>query len=148
VTVTYNHKVDFSRYKTFAWSQAQEPPSSLPNGVLITEAVEHALAAKGVSKGAGSEAGRRIRYIGKVATKVYGQSYEAESPWDPTNLRTMVDIKKVKQGTLVLEFKDAKTDAVVWRAMVSEVLGPPEGAEAQIKEAVERLLQDFPPKSP
>jgi hypothetical protein len=60
----------------------------------------------------------------------------------------MVDIKKVKEGTLVLEFKDAKTDAVVWRAMVSEVLGRPEGVEEQIKDAVQRLLQDFPPRNP
>ena len=148
ISVTYNHKIDFSKYKAFAWSEAQEPPSSLPNGTLIAEAVDHALEAKGLSKSATADTGLRIRYIGKVANKVYGQSYETESPWDPTNLRTMVDIKKVKEGTLVLEFKDAKTDAVVWRAMVSEVLGRPEGVEEQIKDAVQRLLQDFPPRNP
>jgi hypothetical protein len=146
--VDYDHKVDFSQYKTYAWSEAQEPVRNAANHLRITRAVERELEAKGLARSKTATPGLRLRYFGKVATKIYGESHQVESPWQPSNLRTVVDIKSVKEGTLILELSDARSGSVVWRAASSEALGRPDVVEDQINDVVKRLLQDFPPKAP
>ena len=53
VKLDYDHDVDFSRYKTFGWSVAQQPAKNPANHIRITRAVEEGFAGKGLSKDAG-----------------------------------------------------------------------------------------------
>ena len=59
-------------------------------------------------------------YTGRVGDKVKVTGHSGGSSWEPTNLRTMVDLNKVREGTLVLEMYDARTKDIVWRGVASE----------------------------
>ena len=54
-----------------------------------------------------------------------------------------------KEGTLVLEFVDAKTKSLVWSATVTEAVDPsatPEQKQKKIDEVISQMLSQFPPK--
>ena len=100
VTLDYDHAADFTKYKTFGWSLAQEPAKNPANHVRITRAVESNLATRGVTKATDGAPDLTLTYAGKVGEKVKVTSKSAGSYWEPTTLRTTVDVGKVKAGTL------------------------------------------------
>ena len=85
-------------------------------------------------------------YHGRVGDKVKVTGRSEGGYWEPTNLRTVVDVGKVKEGTLVLEIYDARTRDVVWRGVATSVGIRPDRMEEEIKAAVQKLLEDYPPK--
>ncbi len=57
--------------------------------------------------------------------------------------------REKKEGTLVLDFVDAKTKSLVWRATVTEAVNPSASAEEKqkmIDEVIAAMLVNFPPK--
>lgn len=146
VKLDYDHDVDFSRYKTFAWSVAQPPAKNPANHIRVTRAVEEGLTAKGLRKDTSGAPDAYLMYTGRVGEtlKVAGRS--AGGYWEPSNLRTVVDLNKVREGTLVLEVYDAHTKDVVWRGVASEVGVRDDLMEEAIKAAVKKLLEGYPPK--
>src|SRR5262245_44742574 len=147
VKLDYDHDVDFSRYKTFAWSVAQQPAKNAANHVRITRAVEEAFTAKGLKKDVGGTPDAYLMYTGRVGDKVKVTGRSGGSSWEPTNLRTMVDLNKVREGTLVLELYDARTKDVVWRGVASEVGVREDQMEESIRAAVKKLVEGYPPKA-
>ena len=148
VKLDYDPAADFTKYKTFGWSLAQEPAKNPANHIRITRAVETNLTAHGVTKATDGDPDLYLTYLGKVGEKVKVSSKSAGSYWEPTNLRTTVDVGKVKAGTLILEMADARTKDVVWRGVSTTVGVRPDYMEEEIKAAVKKLLEDFPPKKP
>ena len=146
IKLDYDHDVDFSRYKTFAWSVAQQPAKNPANHIRITRAVEEAFTAKGLSKDAAGIPDAYLMYVGRVGDKVKVSGHPGGSSWEPSNLRTMVDLNKVREGTLVLEMYDARTKDVVWRGVASEVAVRDDAMEEAIRAAVKKLLDGYPPK--
>jgi hypothetical protein len=54
-----------------------------------------------------------------------------------------------KEGTVVLDFLDARTKSLVWRATASGAVQPnpsPEEQQKRIDEVVAQMLERFPPK--
>ncbi len=146
IKLDYDHDVDFSRYKTFAWGVAQQPAKNPANHVRITRAVEEGLAEKGLRKDAAGAPDAYLMYTGRVGETVKVTGRSAGSYWEPTNLRTMVDLNRVREGTLVLELYDAHTKDVVWRGVASEVGVRDDAMEEAIKATVKKLLDGYPPK--
>jgi hypothetical protein len=146
VKLDFDPATDFTQYKTFGWSLAQEPAKNPANHIRITRAVESNLVARGVTKATDGEPDLYLTYLGKVGEKVKVSSKSAGSYWEPTNLRTTVDVGKVKAGTLILEMADARSKEVVWRGVSTTVGIRPELIEEEINAAVKKLLQDYPPK--
>jgi len=61
-----------------------------------------------------------------------------------------VSVYEYEQGTLILDFVDAKTKKLIWRATAKAIISPastPEKQTAKIKNAVEEILENFPPKN-
>ncbi len=57
--------------------------------------------------------------------------------------------KEKTEGTLVLDFLDAKTQSLVWRATATAAVEPrvsPEDQQARINEVIAAMLANFPPK--
>jgi hypothetical protein len=57
--------------------------------------------------------------------------------------------REKKEGTLVMDFVDAKTKSLVWRATVTEAVNPdatPEQKQQKIDEVISAMLAQFPPK--
>lgn len=146
VKLDYDHAADFTKYRTFGWSLAQEPAKNPANHVRITRAVEAHLATRGVTKATDGAPDLYLTYGGKVGEKVKVTSKSAGSYWEPSNLRTTVDVGKVKAGTLILEMADAHTKDVVWRGMATTIGVRPDLMEEEITAAVKKLLEDYPPR--
>lgn len=145
VTFDYDQAADFTKYKTFGWSLAQVPAKNPANHVRITRAVEANLATRGITKATDGDPDLTLTYSGKVGEKVKVTSKSAGSYWEPTNLRTTVDVGKVKAGTLILEMADAHTKDVVWRGVATTIGLRPDMMEEEITAAVKKLLEGYPP---
>jgi len=53
------------------------------------------------------------------------------------------------EGTLVMDFVDAKTKSLLWRATVTDAVDPsatPEQKQKKIDEVIAAMLTQFPPK--
>lgn len=146
VKLDYDKDTDFSSYKSFAWSPAQQPAPNPANHIRITRAVEAGLTGKGLTKSTDGKPDAFLMYHGRVGDKVKVTGRSEGGYWEPTNLRTVVDVGKVKEGTLVLEIYDARTRDVVWRGVATSVGLRPDRTEEEIKAAVQKLLEDYPPK--
>jgi len=147
VALDYDRATDFTQYKTFGWSLAQEPAKNPANHIRITRAVETGLAARGVIKATDGAPDLLLTYVGKVGDKVKLTSKNAGGYWEPSNLRTTVDVGKVKAGTLILEMADARRKEVVWRGVATTIGIRPELMEEEIQAAVKKLLEGYPPKA-
>jgi hypothetical protein len=59
------------------------------------------------------------------------------------------DVRHYKEGTIVLEIVDGRSNQLVWQAVAEGALtglDHPEEAEAQVGKAVKDLLDRFPPR--
>jgi len=60
-----------------------------------------------------------------------------------------VSVYEYEQGTLILDFVDSKTKTLIWRATAKSIISPastPEKQTEKIKNAVNKILENFPPK--
>jgi hypothetical protein len=155
VKVDFDHDVDFSRYKAYSWSETQEPASNPANHLRLTRAIERELGEKGLQKdsggtpkGAGGTPSVRIRYYSKIEKKLKASSYQEDDIWQPTNLRTRVDVSRIKQGTLILELSDGESSDVVWRGVATDVAPRPDLVAEAIDAWTKKILLQFPPPPP
>jgi hypothetical protein len=146
VKVDYDVKVDFSKYRTFAWSEAQQPAKNPANHIRITRAVERELLAKGLQKAETGPADVRVRYYGKIEKKLKSSSRQESGAWQTNDLRTMVDISRVDQGTLILELSDGESRAVVWRGTAVGVAPRADLVAEAIDSSVKKIVAPYPPK--
>jgi hypothetical protein len=76
----------------------------------------------------------------------YGGAYWG-GPYGATPMAVpMTEVHQYTQGTLLLDFIDARTRKLIWRGTATDTLGSPESVQATIEEAVKKLLAAYPPK--
>jgi len=138
---------DFAAFQTYDWVETQEPAADPVNHVLITRAVERALASKGLRKATDGKPALRVRYYAKVEKKVRGKGSQRSSLTEPTNLRTTVDFKRVEEGTLIVELFDNESRLTLWRGVASGMAPRPDEVQEAIDDAVQRLFAKYPPKA-
>ena len=146
VKVDFDQDTDFSRYKTFAWSPTQQPAANAANHVRITQAVEAELVARGLTKAEPGSADLLVAYEGKVGQKLRGERSSSETGWQPADLRTTIDLKLVKEGTLIVELYDQASRQRVWRSIATDTPATPDMIEEQIRTFVKKSFGGFPPK--
>jgi len=147
VKVDQAEDTDFKAFKTFAWLETQEPVDNPANHVRITYAVERELVKKGLKKLAtDGTPDLRVRYFGKIEKRVKGSSRVTDAYAPTPDVKTTVDFSRVTEGTLILELMSDKSRLIVWRAVASEPMGPPDEAEAQIYRLVKAMVARYPPK--
>ena len=89
----------------------------------------------------------RVTYIAKVEKKLKGQGYQEDSPWSPTSdLRTVVDFKRVQEGTIVVELLDDDTKLTLWRGVATGRAPAPDEVGPVIDSTIRKVLADYPPK--
>jgi len=147
VKVDFAEGIDFSQYHTYQWKESQEPAEDPANHLRITRAVEAELEGKGLRKAEPGQADLKVRYYSKVSSKLRSTSREGGAKWQPGNLRTMIDVDKVREGTLILELYEARGGNLVWRGTISEMLSSPDRIEQQIRDAVSKVLSKYPPET-
>jgi hypothetical protein len=149
IKINVDKDADFSVYKTWDWVPALDAtanPANPANHVRIMRAVERELEARGLQRSM-ENPDLRVSYLAKIEKKIRGQGYQTDSPWSATpDLRTVVDFRRVEEGTLIVELIDAETKLTVWRGVATQPAPSPDEVGPVIDATVTKLLADFPPK--
>jgi hypothetical protein len=155
VQTDYDPAADFTRLRTYAWqphpARADGDPR-INNDLVDTRvrtAVDRVLHARGYQAVAEGEPDFRVSYIVTLDTKTdihtvpvsYGWGW-----WGFPATETYVD--QYEQGTLILDVINASTNKLIWRGSAAARVvegGTPKQRTQRINEAVERILERFPP---
>jgi len=152
----YDTEADFAALKTYDWMPATGNAAADELLVKrIRNAVDSQLQAKGHALAAGTpDFLIAMQLSGKTA---YGGSTGVGvSVGVPVGRAGRISVGggkskpiEKKEGTLVLDFLDAKTKSLVWRGTASGAVEPaasPEAQQQRINEVIAELLARFPPK--
>jgi hypothetical protein len=142
LSVDYDRQVDFSQYLTWSWHGGVTPAADLVADKQIRQAIERVLAARGVSR-VDRDGALLVRYHASKTTEIDLAPVHNAAASTPTG------IGYVEKGSVVVDMVDAASGDVVWRGYATGAMnyGPREIA-AQVKAAVEKLLEEFPPPAP
>jgi len=151
VTYDYAKGTDFSRLKTYAWSEGT-PVRDQINHQRIVSAIETQLAAKGLTKApAGTKPDVFVAYhasfdrdlqINAFSTDMGGWRFGMGSRSGSAR------VQEVVTGTLVIDVVQADTDSMIWRGMAAkdiDVNANGEKREKNIAKAIEKIFKHFPP---
>ncbi len=164
VTQDYAKSAEFARYQAFAWATPSHPESDDPrlaNPLLherIHVAVEDALAARGfrvVEDAAAADL--LIRYHTAVRSRVeyqrsgvtIGTGYYSGRVGYGVALDYPYGSREYDEGTLIIDFLDPTTGDLVWRGTgvrPLEETPTPERRDEIVRDVVERILAQYPPK--
>lgn len=146
VATDYDKAADFSGYRTYAWITGTQAANPLIEQRIKT-AVDRHLAARGLTKVTDSpdlqvatHASTSVQQ--QVSVDSFGYGY-AGAGWGGT----MVNVRNVDVGTLLLDLVDASSQQLVWRGMATDVVGHSVSQE-KVDRAVGKMLSSFPPAKP
>lgn len=167
VNTDYDLKTDFANYHTYDWlpNPTEDIIDELNNGRFIT-ALENKLAEKGfildthkpdfiIATHYEKENKTNVTawdypyFIGNYHSYGHGHHGHGYSSSFSYSYSNRINTYEYEQGTLVLDFIDAKTQALFWRAVAKDALKPSSTPQEKIKEieaAVNKILENFPPK--
>ena len=151
VSVDLDRSVNFSTFKTFAWTTGTPVPDDL-NHKRIIRAIEEQLTGKGMAKVA--------QQTHPDALVAYHASFDRNlqitgfgAGWGPfySGSRSIsARTQEIVVGTLVVDLLDASTRSIVWRGMAVSDLNPSASAERRdksVNKAVAKLFKNYPPRS-
>ena len=152
----YDTAADFAALKTYDWMPATGNAAADELLVKrIRNAVDSQLQAKGHAFAAGTpdfliamELSGKTAYGGSTGVGVSVGVPVGRAGRISVGGGRSKPIEK-KEGTLVLDFLDAKTKSLVWRGTASGAVRPaasPEEQQQRINEVIAELLARFPPK--
>ncbi len=153
VKTDYDREVNLKLYKSYAWLPLKEIESK--NNPLvyneltdkrIKKAVETQFQVKGIQY-TPENPDLRIHYHiivdnrSAVRPAAYGYYYS------PYWMRNQYDVYQYREGTLIIDLMDAKNKNLIWRGWGISVLNTNDIdlTEADINEAVYKILKEFPP---
>jgi Domain of unknown function (DUF4136) len=151
VNYDYDKEYDFSTFKTYEWMTM---PQNVRTDEFLMKRVKSALNrelnAKGITK-ASANPDFLVALHGSRESRVqvtdWGYSY---GPFGRRIGESRIDVIQHEQGTLLVDFVEAKTKQMVWRGIASRVLEPdlaPQEKERLINEAVIEMMMNFPPSN-
>jgi len=161
-SVDYDVTADFSTYKTYAWSEKtdEETNKSMANSPLVHKRVradiDENLQSKGFQMADAGQADLLVSYHLSVAVTGHSSSsvsFGVGSFGGHSSVGLSVGVpvggRTIKEGTLMIDFVDARTSNLVWQGASSRQLSrspTPEKTNANIDEVVSEILKKFPPK--
>ena len=156
VDYDYDTTYDFTKLKTYDWSPS--PPGNAMEDLAekrFKQAVNTQLGTKGYSQATGSP-DFLIAMQGVKKTVNAGSVGVGASVGVPVGGRGSMSVgvgkskQQVKQeGTLTLNFIDARTQALIWQGSASAELkekNSPEEQQAMINQVIAEMLKNFPPQ--
>jgi hypothetical protein len=156
VTSDYDTAADFAALKTFDWMPAT---GNAAGDELLVKKIRNTVDVQLQVKGRKMAAANPDFLIGMVLsgkTTYGGSTAVGMSVGIPVGRAGSVSVgggksqpREKKEGTLVLDFVDAKTKSLVWRATAAVEVNPsasPEEKQQKINEVIAAMLAHFPPK--
>lgn len=143
--------VDFTRYRTWDWGQADALPTGDPrldNNQFFNDylqgAIERAMARGGYAQSPrGASPDLRVHYHANI-----NQRFQVNEPIDCSTGNCQPNVIDYEQGTLVIDVLDIKTNRVVWRGWAQDsmqgIIDNQDRLERQVDEAVRKMFARFP----
>ncbi len=141
----FDPQADFAQYKTYAWMPRVKPGPVSLNEKRIAAAVEQKLAAKGMQSASGAPDFLVVVHTnvkGKIDVDTYGYRYGRYG----RRFGTYTTVREYQQGTMVIDFIDAKTRELFWRGWAKGEVNDAESATKKIDGTVAKILAQYPPK--
>lgn len=152
----YDPQTDFGAFHTWSW--LHEEPAQGVDGLTdgrIRAAVEAVLPTRGLHRAAAGEAADlRLAYHARVEQRV--EAAPAPAPTVAYGWRRgyvaydTPQLSTYDEGTLVLDLIAPDGTTLVWRGVAKGSVreaGSPEAREKRIREAVEEILDRYPPRA-
>ena len=155
-SAAFDEKVDFSNYKTFAFDKggARNPYVN----ALIVEAIERELTARGLTK-VDTDPDLKVSYLAATVPNLQVQNvpfYHVVNPaYSGMVGSATMNMWDVTTGTLVIDLWDRKSDRVIFRGTITEVLQRAPSADLQadakivskpINKGVAKIFKKYPVK--
>lgn len=151
---TYDHSVDFTKYKTFCWMTGCEFKFNGPeylNDSLLRESLKTALVEELESKGLKEDSNNPDLLIGFTITVkdeqaiIYHRAEDSPVYYQP--LETDREVINYLKGTVIIGMADKKESRMVWQSQaVSYMELNPDFSEKNIHKGIKLVLRNFPPK--
>jgi hypothetical protein len=145
----FDRQYDFSGLRTYDWMAVPEKSGM---NTLVVQRVQRAvnaeLQARGyilAREGPDFLIAEHIGSKDKVQVENWGYGY---GPWGGHWGANRVSVYQYEEGSLILDFVDARSKKMFWRGVAkAEVdrIDTPEKSEQLINEAVQKILEAFPP---
>jgi hypothetical protein len=139
VAIDYDHRANFSQYKTFMWIK---PPHYRGDPLMeqrITEYVNAQLTAKGLQL---VSEGHTLETFYDGFGGGWGWHY-----WGPMGGTAFTTEHTYEVGTLVVDLFDTHAKQLIWRGEATDTLSEkPDKDTKKLNKAVEKLFKDFPPR--
>ena len=155
VAVDYDRKVDFKKYKTFAFYKTGIDKAEISDldKKRILRAIESELSLLGLVKSENPD--MLVSIFTKSREKVnvnqnnnfgYGFGW-GWNPWMGNGMNNNVNISQYTEGTLFIDFIDKQKKELVWQGVGTGALKIQnlEKKEERIKEFVKEIVSRFPP---
>lgn len=151
VSVNYVPGTDFTKYKTYKWVAIEG--AERPNDIIdaqIKQAVDTALASKGLAKATGDAADLYVGYQVAVTQERQWNAYGTGYGYRWGGGMGSATSTTINIGTLDLDMYDSAAKQLVWKGQASKTINPsnnPEKNQQNLNKAMAKLLKDFPPKA-
>ena len=156
-SAAFDEKVDFSNFKTYAFDKegARNPYVN----ALIVAAIERELTSRGLTK-VNTDPDLKVAYLAATVPNLQVQNvpfYHVVNPaYSGMVGSSTMNMWDVTTGTLVIDLWDRKTDRVIFRGTITEVLQRAPSADLQadakivskpINKGVSKIFKKYPVKA-
>ena len=152
VTVDFDKHIDFSKYKTYSFTEGTPTPVTLTNQ-RIEKAIEGQLAAKGLTR-VESNADLTVVFHCAVTERTqlsttslggwgWGRGWRR---WGGGGTE-ITEVEQIPVGTLIVDIGDSSTKRYIWRGTATKTISskPDRNAKA-IDDVMKKMFEKFPPQ--
>lgn len=153
VNADYDKKVDFNKYKTYAYIKASIDKVEISDldKKRILHSIDDAMTTKGFAKSENPD--MLISIFTKESQRVdvynnnaWGFGFGWGWGWNPYWGMNYNSVYTTPEGTLFIDIFDAKTKEMIWQGEGSGYLTKNvDKKDARIKEFVDKILEQYPP---
>lgn len=150
VNADYDKKVDFNQYKTYAYIKANIDKVEISDldKKRILRSIDEAMTAKGFSKSQNPQLlvsifTQESERVDVYNNNMWGMGFGWNPWWGGMGMNA---VSVTPEGTLFIDFFDARTKDMIWQGEGSGYLTKDaEKKDARIKEFVDKILEQYPP---
>src|SRR5215469_4722964 len=147
VYVDYNHNVDFTKFKTYAWGQGTNP-NAIQDSLLVQSSqqeIDSQLSAKGLRKVQESEHPDLIVVTGSGMKQQTSYNAWGTGGWRFGGGMGEVTPETTNIGTLVVDIYDANGKQMIWRGISQGSLSKKGSKnEKEMNKAIEKMFKQYP----
>jgi len=161
VRTEYDPAAPYATYKNYAWITPAPGPEQAPTirnpavQAAVVAALDREMGKKGLVRTTlDANPDFLVSVHGWAQSRIevtnYGYSYGGVYSYGPYRTAGPVPISEAREytdGTLLLDFVDAKTKKLVWRGTATDTLTSPDRVWAVVDAAARELLAAYPPKN-